>query len=76
MKTVHWHWWAVTVNKDTRQGHRPLFASTSNATAATATRIISCSSKIQHGLPFWCRLTQVVLEKRPLNGCSSSSVIY
>ena len=25
--------------------------------------IISCSSKIQNGLPFWCRLTQVVLEK-------------
>ena len=24
-------------------------------------------------LPFWYRLTQVVLEKRPLNGCSSSS---
>ena len=23
-------------------------------------------------LPFWYRLTQVVLEKRPLNGCSSS----
>ena len=22
-------------------------------------------------LPFWYRLTQVVLEKRPLNGCSS-----
>jgi len=32
--------------------------------------IISCSSKIQNGLPFWCRLIQVVLEKRPLNGCS------
>jgi len=32
--------------------------------------IISCSSKIQNG--FWCRLTQAVLEKRPLNGCSSS----
>jgi len=32
--------------------------------------IISCFSKIQNGLPFWCRLTQVVLEKRPLNGCS------
>jgi len=30
--------------------------------------IISCSSKIQNGLPFWCRcrLTQPVLEKRPL----------
>jgi len=24
-------------------------------------------------LPFWYRLTQIVLEKRPLNGCSSSS---
>jgi len=35
--------------------------------------IISCSSKIQNGLPFWCRLTQVVLEKRPLNGRGSSS---
>jgi len=35
--------------------------------------IISCSSKIQNNLPFWCRLTQVVLEKKPLNGCSSSS---
>jgi len=26
-------------------------------------------------LPFWYRLTQVVLEKRPINGCSSSSII-
>ena len=31
--------------------------------------IISCFSKIQNGLPFWCRLTQVILEKRPLNVC-------
>jgi len=29
--------------------------------------------RIQNGLLFWCRLTQVVLEKRPLNGCSSGS---
>ena len=35
--------------------------------------IISCSSEVQNGLPFWCQLTQVVLEKRPLNGCSSSN---
>ena len=27
-------------------------------------------------LPFWYRLTLVVLEKRPLNGCSSSSRNY
>jgi len=31
--------------------------------------IISCFMKIQNGLPFSCRLTQVFLEKRPLNGC-------
>ena len=30
---------------------------------------ISCSSKIQIGLPFWYRLTWVVLDKWPLNGC-------
>ena len=35
--------------------------------------IVSCSSKIQSALPFWFWLTQVVLEKRPLNGCNSSS---
>ena len=33
--------------------------------------IISYTSKIQNGLPFWCRLTQAVLEKRLLNGRSS-----
>jgi len=31
---------------------------------------ISCFIKIQTGLSFWCQLTQVVLDKRPLNGCS------
>ena len=35
--------------------------------------IVSCSSKINNGLPFWHQLTQVVLEKRLLNGFSSSS---
>ena len=38
---------------------------------ATATPIISRSSEIQNGLPFWCRLTQVMLEKKLLNRCSS-----
>jgi len=27
-------------------------------------------------LPFWYRLTQVVLEKRPLNGCSGSNIEF
>jgi len=31
---------------------------------------ISCSSKIQNGSRFWCRLIQVVPEKSPLDGCS------
>jgi len=26
--------------------------------------------KIQSGLPFWCRLTQVVRRERPLNECT------
>jgi len=30
--------------------------------------IISCFINIQDGLPFWCQLTQFILEKRPLNG--------
>jgi len=30
---------------------------------------VSCFSKIQIGLPFWYRLTQVVPEKGPLNVC-------
>jgi len=30
---------------------------------------VSCFSKIQTGLPFWYRLTWVVPEKGPLNGC-------
>jgi len=30
---------------------------------------VSCFSKIQIGLPFWYRLTWVVPEKEPLNGC-------
>ena len=30
---------------------------------------VSCFSKIKIGLPFWYRLTRVVLDKGPLNGC-------
>ena len=36
--------------------------------------IISCFSKFQNGLPFWCRLTQDVLEKRPLYVCVCNSL--
>jgi len=37
--------------------------------------ISSCSSKIQNGLPFWSRLTRVVLEKSPLTGCSRLAAV-
>ena len=30
---------------------------------------VSCFSKIRLVLPFWYRLTRVVLDQRPLNGC-------
>jgi len=30
---------------------------------------VSCFSKNRLVLPFWYRLTRVVLEKQPLNGC-------
>ena len=30
---------------------------------------VSCTSKIQIGIPFWHWLTRVVLDKGPLNGC-------
>jgi len=36
---------------------------------AAATRCLSRFSKIQIGLPFWYRLTWVVPDKGPLNGC-------
>jgi len=38
---------------------------------ASQNLIISCLIQIQTGLPFWY---QVVLEKRPLNGCGSNVV--
>jgi len=37
---------------------------------------ISCFSKIQMGLPFWYRLTRVVPDKGPLNGCVWVLVLY
>jgi len=42
----------------------PLHPETPSSLASFKSRLV---------LPFWYRLTQVVLEKRPLNGCSSSS---
>jgi len=37
---------------------------------------VSCFSKIQIGLPFWYRITRVVLDKRPLNVCVCVCTLY
>ena len=42
----------------------PLHPKTLSSLASFKSRLV---------LPFWHRLTQAVLEKRPLNGCSSTS---
>ena len=44
----------------------PLHLQTPSSLASFKSRLI---------LPFWYRLTQDVLAKRPLNGCSSSTVV-
>ena len=36
---------------------------------------VSCFSKIQIGLPFWYRLTRVVLDKGPLNVCVTCVIL-
>jgi len=45
---------------------KPLPSQTPSSLASFKSRLV---------LPFWYRLTQVVLEKRPLNGCSSRLVV-
>ena len=49
-----------------------LFAYGPAECTASPNSIISCLIKSRLVLPFWYRLTRVILEKRPLNGCSSS----
>jgi len=36
---------------------------------------MSCFIKIENGLPFWCRLTQIVLEKRSYRSSSTSTLL-
>jgi len=66
-------WWGTGVVICLEQGANDLHMICIWSSWCHCHPIISCSSKIQNDLPFWYRLTQVVLEKRSLNGCSSSS---
>jgi len=49
-----------------------LFSSVRIKHVANCARQLVVKSRLV--LPFWYRLTQVVLEKRPLNGCSCSCI--
>ena len=74
MRAVKIDWWGVDVASCLEWGAdclhmvrlMPLHLKTPSSLASFKSRLV---------LPFWYRLTQVVLEKRPLNGCSSSSVV-
>ena len=62
-------WWGVGMVICLEQGAdclhmMPLHTKTQSSLASLKSRLV---------LPFWYRLTQVVLEKRRLNGCSSGS---
>jgi len=65
-------WWGVGVVISLEWGAdclhmvqlMPLHPKTPSSLASFKSRLV---------LPYWYQLTQVVLEKRPLNGCSSSS---
>jgi len=50
------------------------FADGPGDATATPSSLARVKSRMVY-LPFWCRLTRVVLKKRPLNGCSSSSTV-
>jgi len=52
-----------------------LFAYGPADVTASQTPSSLASFKFRLVLPFWYRLTQVVLEKRPLNGCSVVVVV-
>ena len=45
------------------------------AADATATPSSLATLKLKMIVPFWCQLTQVVLEKRQLNRCTSVVVM-
>jgi len=49
--------------------HQPQYLHMARAQLMPLPRIISCCSKFRLVLPFWYRLTRVVPDKGPLNGC-------
>ena len=65
-------WWAVVVVICLEWG-AGLFAYGPANAIASPNPIVSCLILTQSGFPFWYWLTQVVLEKRPLNRSNSSS---
>jgi len=66
-----WGWWGWSLRA------RATIASHKWSSWCRHHSIISCSSKIQNALPFWCWLTQIVLEKavKQMSYCSSNMLL-
>jgi len=63
MSDEMWAWLSVWSDRGANDLHN------NGPADAIATSLSFASLKLKIVVPFWCRLTQVVLEKRPLNGC-------
>jgi len=70
IRPVKIEWWGVSVFICLEQGADCLHM-VQLIPVPSPSSLASFKSRLV--LPFWYRLTQVVLEKRPLNGCSSMS---
>ena len=74
IRPVKIEWWGVGVVICLERGADCLhMVQLMPLTSQTPSSLVSFKSRLV--LPFWYWLTQVVLEKRPLNGCSSSSLV-
>ena len=64
----------LSVWSEVQIAHGPADATTSQNPIILSS-LASFKNKLVLGLPFWYRLTQVVLEKRQFNGCSPVIVV-
>jgi len=79
MITIMWHWFEPHKKSWRCTGRAKISCMSSNHHSSAAVQdmaqwmplplTVSCFNEMWIGLPFWCRITRVVLDKGPLNGC-------